>query len=266
MARWSLWKIEAKVKPYQYISTPTRHTISRHEKLSASQPHNRGYREARAGDKIEQSLMVAEAVVQASTVFAAFDKDGDGKVSAAELRGCMTAALGEDVSEEEAAAILATADANGDGVLDQEEFSKLGAAASHGGADGVAGDDDEVRRRCLKEAFAMYATEGGDEGARITPASLMRMLSKLLGSSTEKMELEECRAMICRTDFSAVSDFVQPFSGIGCSYDGYFICMLRFGVRAWLFFFYIFFLWRKVEACMFSASLIQWIFIEIIYD
>uniref|UniRef100_A0ACD5YJV5 Uncharacterized protein n=2 Tax=Avena sativa TaxID=4498 RepID=A0ACD5YJV5_AVESA len=145
--------------------------------------------------------MVAEAVVQASSVFAAFDKDGDGKVSAAELRGCMTVALGEDVSEEEAAAILATADANGDGLLDQEEFSKLGAAASHGGADnGVAADDDEVRRRCLKEAFAMYATEGGDEGARITPASLMRMLGKLLGSSTEKMELEECRAMICRFD------------------------------------------------------------------
>ncbi|KAM0929966.1 hypothetical protein ACQ4PT_001251 [Festuca glaucescens] len=147
--------------------------------------------------------MVAEAVVQASSVFAAFDKDGDGKVSAAELCGSMTAALGEDVSEEEAAAILATVDADGDGLLDQEEFSRLGDTASHEGAAGGAGDevdDDEVRRRCLKEAFAMYATEGGDEGARITPASLMRMLGKLLESSTEKMELEECRAMICRFD------------------------------------------------------------------
>jgi calcium-binding protein CML len=148
--------------------------------------------------------MLAEIVVQASSVFAAFDKDGDGKISAAELRGSMTAALGEDVSEEEAAAILATVDADGDGLLDQEEFSRLGAAASHERADGVAGDkadDAEVRRRCLKEAFAMYATEDRDEGARITPASLMRMLSKLLeSSSTEKMELEECRAMICRFD------------------------------------------------------------------
>uniref|UniRef100_A0A0E0MBH6 EF-hand domain-containing protein n=1 Tax=Oryza punctata TaxID=4537 RepID=A0A0E0MBH6_ORYPU len=52
----------------------------------------------------------------ASTVFEAFDKDGDGKVSASELRGCMTAALGEDVSDEEAAAILATADTDGDGL------------------------------------------------------------------------------------------------------------------------------------------------------
>jgi calcium-binding protein CML len=149
--------------------------------------------------------MLAEAVLQASSVFAAFDKDGDGKISAAELRGSLTAALGEDVSEEEAAEILATVDADGDGLLDQEEFSRLGAAASHERADGVAGDeaaddDDEVRRRCLKEAFAMYATEDRDEGARITPASLMRMLSKLLESSTEKMELDECRAMICRFD------------------------------------------------------------------
>jgi calcium-binding protein CML len=120
-------------------------------------------------------------------VFAAFDKDGDGKISAAELRGSMTAALGEDVFDEEAAEILATVDADGDGLLDQEEFSRLGAA------------DDEVRRRCLKDAFAMYAAEGGDEGARITPASLMRMLGKLLESSAEKMELE-CRAMICRFD------------------------------------------------------------------
>jgi calcium-binding protein CML len=121
-------------------------------------------------------------------VFAAFDKDGDGKISAAELRGSMTAALGEDVFDEEAAEILATMDADGDGLLDQEEFSRLGAA------------DDEVRRRCLKDAFAMYAAEGGDKGARITPASLMQMLGKLLESSAKKMELEECRAMICRFD------------------------------------------------------------------
>ncbi|KAM3274137.1 hypothetical protein ACQJBY_043364 [Aegilops geniculata] len=156
-----------------------------------------------AASKIERSRMVAEAVVQASSVFAAFDKDGDGKVSAAELRGSMTAALGEEVSEEEAAAILATVDSDGDGLLDQEEFSRLGlgAAGDDAGAAGGDDDDDEVRRRCLREAFAMYATGAGEEeGARITPASLRRMLGKLLGS--EKMGLEECRAMICRFDLN----------------------------------------------------------------
>uniref|UniRef100_A0A0D3G5I8 EF-hand domain-containing protein n=1 Tax=Oryza barthii TaxID=65489 RepID=A0A0D3G5I8_9ORYZ len=44
----------------------------------------------------------------ASSVFAALDKDDDGKVSAFELRGCMVVELGEDVFEE-AAAILGKA-------------------------------------------------------------------------------------------------------------------------------------------------------------
>nr|BAH47701.1 hypothetical protein [Oryza sativa Japonica Group] len=44
----------------------------------------------------------------ASSVFAALDKDNDGKVSAFELRGCMVVELGEDVFEE-AAAILGKA-------------------------------------------------------------------------------------------------------------------------------------------------------------
>ncbi|KAM3256571.1 hypothetical protein ACQJBY_049170 [Aegilops geniculata] len=176
--------------PREIASTsPAKHVLEVTEKPEAS--------------KIERSRMVAEAVAQASSVFAAFDKDGDGKVSAAELRGSMTAALGEEVSEEEAAAILATVDADGDGLLDQEEFSRLGlgAAGDDGGAAGGGDDDEEVRRRCLREAFAMYATGGGEEeGARITPASLRRMLGKLLGS--EKMGLEECRAMICRFDLN----------------------------------------------------------------
>jgi calcium-binding protein CML len=88
--------------------------------------------------------------MEAPTVFAAFDKDGDGKVSASELRCCLWSTLGEDMSEEDAAAILATADADGDGLLNQEEFSKLAAGAHEN-------DDDVAKRRCLMEAFGMYA-------------------------------------------------------------------------------------------------------------
>uniref|UniRef100_A0ACD6ARD1 Uncharacterized protein n=1 Tax=Avena sativa TaxID=4498 RepID=A0ACD6ARD1_AVESA len=105
---------------------------------------------------------------KASSVFAAFDKDGDGEVSASELRWGMAATLGEDVSEEEATAILMAADANGDGLLNQEEFSRLAA--------GAHGEDDVVKRRCLMEAFGMYASSPTDDTTMtmITPASLRR--------------------------------------------------------------------------------------------
>ncbi|KAF0889647.1 hypothetical protein E2562_030128 [Oryza meyeriana var. granulata] len=130
--------------------------------------------------------MVMASTASSSSVFAAFDKDGDGKVSASELRGCMAAALSEDVSEEEAAAILATADSDGDGLLDHEEFARLQETE----------EDQEERIRCLREAFEMYAAE---ETTVITPASLRRMLRRL-GSQHQQLGMEDCRAMICRFD------------------------------------------------------------------
>ncbi|CAO1943084.1 unnamed protein product [Urochloa humidicola] len=119
-----------------------------------------------------------------SRVFSAFDRDDDGKISAAELRLCMKAALGEDVSAEEADELVASADTDGDGLLSQEEFLKLVQ---------LENEEDEERCRGLKEAFGMYEMKG--EGC-ITPLSLKRMLGKL-GSH---QEIDECKAMICRFD------------------------------------------------------------------
>ncbi|CAM0147740.1 unnamed protein product [Urochloa decumbens] len=118
-----------------------------------------------------------------SRVFSAFDRDDDGKISAAELRLCMKAALGEDVSAEDADELVASADSDGDGLLDEEEFLKLVQLEN----------EEEDRCRGLKEAFGMYEMKG--EGC-ITPLSLKRMLSKL-GSH---QEIDECKAMICRFD------------------------------------------------------------------
>ena len=120
-----------------------------------------------------------------SRVFSAFDRDGDGKISAAELRLCMRAALGEDVSAEDADRLVASADGDGDGLLSQEEFLKLVRLENQ----------EEERCRGLKEAFGMYEMKG--EGC-ITPLSLKRMLSKL-GSH---QEVDECKAMICRFDLN----------------------------------------------------------------
>ncbi|RLM73105.1 putative calcium-binding protein CML25/26 [Panicum miliaceum] len=135
------------------------------------------------------------AAAAAASLFEALGKDGDGKVSASELRGCMAAALGE----EEAAAVVAAADADGDGLLDLGEFLRLAREAAE-----ADGDDADGRRRCLRAAFGMYAddaSEAGGGGQYITPASLQRMLNRLLGSQQQQqLALDECRAMICRFD------------------------------------------------------------------
>jgi calcium-binding protein CML len=122
----------------------------------------------------------------AATLFAALDKDADGRISPSELRLCMRASLGEEVSAEEAEALVASADADGDGLLDGVEFVRL-----------VAGVEaaEEERRRGLRVAFGMYEMEG--QGC-ITPASLKRMLGRL-GSDRA---VHECQAMICRFDLN----------------------------------------------------------------
>jgi calcium-binding protein CML len=126
--------------------------------------------------------MVASSELR--TVFATMDADADGKISAAELQVCMRATLGENVTAEEAEALVASADADGDGMLCEAEFLKL---ALHCDA------EDEDRTRGLREAFGMYEMEG--EGC-ITPASLGRMLGRL----GNERGIGECRAMICRFD------------------------------------------------------------------
>ncbi|AQK98118.1 putative calcium-binding protein CML19 [Zea mays] len=129
----------------------------------------------------------ARAPSEFSRVFSALDRDGDGKLSAAELRACMRAALGEDVSAEEADRLVASADGDGDGLLSQEELLALA------GTTAAEEEEEEERRRGLREAFRMYAVEG--QGC-ITPLSLKRMLARL-GSH---QDVAECTAMICRFD------------------------------------------------------------------
>ncbi|KAF7040361.1 hypothetical protein CFC21_050272 [Triticum aestivum] len=125
--------------------------------------------------------MVATKTGELRALFLSLDRDADGRISAAELRGCMRATLGEDVPAEEAEALVASADADGDGLL----------CAAWAGDAGE--EDDEQRIRALREAFGMYEMEG--QGC-ITPASLGRMLGRL----GAERGAGECRAMICRFD------------------------------------------------------------------
>lgn len=124
-------------------------------------------------------------------VFASFDQDGDGKISAAELRLCMKAATGEDMSAEDVRALMASADAAGDGLLDEEEFVRLAGEVVEADADEE--EEEEERRRWLREAFGMYEMEG--RGC-ITALSLKLMLGKL----GAHRDIADCQAMICRFD------------------------------------------------------------------
>ncbi|KAI5000594.1 hypothetical protein ZWY2020_005183 [Hordeum vulgare] len=119
-------------------------------------------------------------------VFSAFDQDGDGKISAAELQLCMKAALGGDMSVEEVQSLMASADTDGDGLLDKEEFLRLVLETEAG--------KEEEGDRC-REAFGMYEMEG--RGC-ITPLSLQLMMSKL----GLHLAVDECQAMIRRFDLN----------------------------------------------------------------
>lgn len=123
--------------------------------------------------------------IEFDRIFRSFDRDGDGKISAAELQLCMEAAAGEHISSDEAEALVASADSDGDGLLDEEEFMRLVHVE----------EGEEETTRVLKQAFWMYEMDG--EGY-ITPASLNCMLSRL-GSPSN---LDECKAMICRFDLN----------------------------------------------------------------
>ena len=61
---------------------------------------------------------------QVDELWAMFDKDGNGFISAAELRHIMTN-LGEKLTDEEVDEMIREADIDGDGQINYEEFVKM---------------------------------------------------------------------------------------------------------------------------------------------
>lgn len=68
---------------------------------------------------LEDSLGISDSVMREA--FKQFDVDGNGVITADELRIAMTT-LGEPLSKEDVDEMIAEADVNGDGVVDYEEF------------------------------------------------------------------------------------------------------------------------------------------------
>ncbi|KAG6601838.1 putative calcium-binding protein CML31, partial [Cucurbita argyrosperma subsp. argyrosperma] len=113
-------------------------------------------------------------------VFNSIDSDGDGKVSSQDLLTRFAAVTGEELTEEEAAAVVAAYDSDDDGLLEIAEFERL-----------VEDGDGEGKE--IKEAFKMYEMEGLGV---ITAVSLRRMLSQL----GQSRSIGDCNRMIAKFD------------------------------------------------------------------
>lgn len=111
-------------------------------------------------------------------IFNKFDKNGDGKISCAELKDMM-ATLGSKTTSEEVRRIMAEVDRNGDGYIDLKEFGEFHTPA---------GDAKELR-----EAFEMYDM---DKNGLISVKELHAVMRKL----GEKCSLSDCRRMIGNVD------------------------------------------------------------------
>lgn len=70
------------------------------------------------------SRTISQENRQLKTVFSIFDKDGDGYVSATELRQ-LCRELGREITEEQAQAMIAEADQDDNGSLTYDDFRKL---------------------------------------------------------------------------------------------------------------------------------------------
>ncbi|XP_010547488.1 PREDICTED: probable calcium-binding protein CML41 [Tarenaya hassleriana] len=136
--------------------------------------------------------------VELRQVFSRFDGDGDGKISAYELRSYF-GSVGEYISHEAAQAVIDEVDSDGDGFLGFEDF--FGLMTRRDDLDGGDSNSD------LKTAFEMFELEKGS--GCITPKGLQKMLARL----GEVRSFTECEAMIRVYDIdgNGVLDF-QEFS------------------------------------------------------
>uniref|UniRef100_A0A7N1A316 EF-hand domain-containing protein n=1 Tax=Kalanchoe fedtschenkoi TaxID=63787 RepID=A0A7N1A316_KALFE len=134
---------------------------------------------------------MAERQSQYELVFNHFDGNGDGKLSPAELQRGVTS-LGGELSLAEAEAVVAWSDADGDKLLDLDEFVRF-----------VNVEEEAERVAVLREAFNVYKIDDGSE--RITADSLKRMLGRL----GERRSVEECTVMLSKFDLDGdgVLDF-----------------------------------------------------------
>ncbi|KAG0576460.1 hypothetical protein KC19_5G081900 [Ceratodon purpureus] len=122
-----------------------------------------------------------------SETFRYFDKNGDGKISAAEL-GEVLRALGIKSTDEELDAMVREVDCDKDGFIDVQEFVQLNKLVS----EATEGEDDETK--FMQEAFHVFDIDGD---GYICAGELYRVLS---GLGEAGLTVEQCGTMIQNVD------------------------------------------------------------------
>ncbi|KAM7274372.1 hypothetical protein ACFE04_029036 [Oxalis oulophora] len=124
---------------------------------------------------------------EVESVFRYFDEDGDGKISACELKNRLNGLMagpGRELLIKEAEVAVTLLDTNGDGLLELEDLVAL-----------MHGDDEDEKEEDLREAFEMYDEYG--QGF-ITANDLKRMLCRL----GESKSIDQCKLMIKQFDLN----------------------------------------------------------------
>ncbi|KAF3786019.1 Calmodulin-like protein 1 [Nymphaea thermarum] len=113
-------------------------------------------------------------------VFAKFDANKDGKLSAEEL-GRMLKALGRDNSQAEVMSMMKVADTDNDGFIDFNEFMA------------VVGKGGGVKESDMQSAFHVFDVDGD---GKISGEEVFQVLKRL----GERCSLEECKRMVKGVD------------------------------------------------------------------
>jgi xanthine/uracil permease/Ca2+-binding EF-hand superfamily protein len=152
--------------------------------------------------------------------FLKFDKDGSGKIDAAELKIAVRS-LGLHISDAELAAMMAAADKDGDGEIDYVEFESMIKNSADGASDwnlvrqtvgGEGAEDVSASISTLKDAFRRFDSDGSGTidaaelklamehmGLRLSEAELTEMMASADKDGNGEIDIEEFQGMMLAT-------------------------------------------------------------------